>query len=481
MKNKGFGYITAIAVLLMIPVLTLSGCKKDPELTQDVLVQITGEEKPKNTSTPTPSAEPTPIVDKPADRYNAYNQPRSSEDEVPVEIGFTDEIITLNPFYADSALADEIVAKTQAPLFYIGEDKKAAAGVEYPCIAYEYAFIDDTSMFGNAAKEAGDNYRTLRVVLKEGITFYDGEAVSVDDVVYSAYVLANSRYDGPLKFYENDIYGLSDYHTQVSSQRRKNAEIIKNVGINKDGTYPTIDGIKLSEQKEFWDCWDEAGIRFAQDIIDFVCDKYGENAYVQAFLSNKLTWPMVNADDSLKTAYAFAIWGYMKTYNSNSKILTDTYGNTYNLNEVSLTAKDLFNAIFTYYQYDLDDKTGINYECPVPEKHFEDYVEEIYLSKNLGVDSIGGIATGAYRYPDYAMRGCVYFLVGRDVQPEDINFYVVPKHIYLGNERLNDLKGAGEYSIESISETENTITLVANEGYMLGSPKKKYLKYVWKE
>ncbi len=477
--KSGHIYKAALFMLLMLSVLILAGCKKDPALTGDVLVQITDPLKP--TDTPAPSATPTPIIDKPADRYNALTQPRSSEDETPVEIGFTDEVMILNPFYADSALADEIVARTQAPLFYIDENGKACAGIEYPCVAYEYSFIDDSSIFGNAAKEAGEDYRTLRVVLKEGISFCDGEAVTVDDVVYSAYVLSNSKYDGPLKFYKNDIYGLEGYHTQISSERRKKADIIRTAGINRDGTYPSIDGIKLSEQKEFWDCWNEAGVRFAEDIIDFVCDKYGENAYVQAFLSNKLTWQMVNADESLKTAYAYAIWGYLKTYNSNSRILTDTYGNTYNLNEVSLTAQDLFNAIFAYYQYDLDDKTGINYECPIPEKHFEDYVEEVYLGKGPGVDVISGITTGAYRYPDYAMRGCVYFLVGKDVQPEDINLYVVPKHIYLGHERNNDLKGAGEYSIESISESANVITLVANDSYMLGSPKKKYIKYVWKE
>ena len=65
--------------------------------------------------------------------------------------------------------------------------------------------------------------------------------------------------------------------------------------------------------------------------------------------------------------------------------------------------------------------------------------------------------------------------------PEDINLYVVPKHIYLGHERLNQLIGAGEYTLDSVWETENVIMFVANDDYMLGSPKKKYIKYVWNE
>ncbi|MCR5322334.1 MAG: hypothetical protein K6E85_03565 [Lachnospiraceae bacterium] len=468
------------AFLLSICCIILSGCKKDEKLPDnDVLIKVTEPVSP--TPTPTPTPVPTPIVDRPEGRYDAADQPRSEEDEKPEEISFDDEVMILNPFYADTELAQSIVAKTQAPLFYIDDQGKVCAGVEYPCVAYEYEFIDDASVFGQAGRAAGDDYRVLRVVLKEGINFCNGEQVTIDDVVYSAYVLANKNYDGPIGFVNNDIYGLEDYHSQISSERKEKAEKIKLYGINKDGTYPNVDGIQRSEQKEFWSCWNEAGEVFASDIIKFVNEKYGENAYVQAFLSNQLTWSKVAADESLKTAYAFAIWGYMKSFNARTMIMTDTFDNTYNLNETPLTNKDLFNVIFKYYEYDLDDKTGINYECPVPGKHFEDYVEEIYLSKSPAVEVISGITTGAYRYPDLAMRGCVYFLVGKDVKLEDLNLYVVPRSVYLGNERINDLKGAGEYYLESIDEANNIITLAANDDYMLGTPKKKYIKYIWNE
>ena len=468
-----------MALLLIMCCIAVSGCKKDEKLPDNVLVKITEPVSP--TPTPTPLPTPTPIIDRPEIRYDASVQPRKEDDEKPEEIRFDDEVMILNPFYADTELAKSIVARTQAPLFSIDPQGKACAGVEYPCVAYEYEFIDDRSMFGQAGREAGDDYRVLRVVLKEGIDFCTGDQVTIDDVVYSAYVLSDRNYDGPVEFRNNDIYGLEDYYTQISSERREKAAKIKLYGINKDGTYPNVDGISRSDQKEFWGCWNEAGERFATDIIKFVNDKYGENAYVQAFLSNSLTWSKVAADESLKTAYAFAIWGYMKSFNARTMIMTDTFDNTYNLNETSLTNKDLFNVIFKYYQYDLDDKTGINYECPVPGKHFEDYVEEIYLDKSPMVEYISGISTGAYRYPDFAMRGCVYFLVGKDVTPETLNFYVVPRNVYLGNERINDLKGAGEYYLDNISEEENTITLVANDNYMLGSPKKKYIKYIWNQ
>ena len=469
----------AAALLLCMCCAVTTGCKKDEELPDNVLVKVTEPATP--TPTPTPTPVPTPIIDRPDGRYDASAQPRSEEDETPEEIGFDDEVMILNPFYADTELAKSIVAKTQVPLIYVDEQGKAQAGVEYPCAAYEYEFIDDSSMFGQAGSLAGDDYRVLRVVLKEGINFCNGDQVTIDDVVYSAYVLANKNYDGPIEFKNTDIYGLSDYNTQISTERKEKAAKIKLYGINKDGTYPTVDGIQRSEQKEFWNCWNEAGEIFASDIIEFVNEKYGENAYVQAFLSNSLTWSKVAADESLKTAYAFAIWGYMKSFNARTMIMTDTFDNTYNLNETPLTNKELFDVIFKYYQYDLDDKTGINYECPIPGKHFEDYVEEVYLAKSPAVEVISGITTGAYRYPDYAMRGCVYFLVGKEVKPEDLNFYVVPRNVYLGQERINDLKGAGEYYLESISEEENTITLAANDDYMLGSPKKKYIKYVWNQ
>ena len=480
MKRHIIRHLTMFIFVVLLAAVT-TGCKKEKEIANNPLVKITDAVKATDTPTPGPSATPTPIIDMPSARYDAEKEPRSTEDEEPEIIEFEDEVLTLNPFYADTELAQEIVEKTQAPLFYIDESGKALAGIEYPCIAYEYEFIDDTSMFGSTAHDAGDDYRVLRVVLKEGISFCDGEAVTISDVVYSAHVLGNPNYGGPLTYYENDIYGMKEYRTQVSEERRKKAEQIKAAGIKKDGSLPAPNGFGLAEQKEFWSYWDEAGLLFAEDIIDYVNTHYGDNAYVQAFLSNQLTYAKVRDDESLRTAYAFAIWGYMKDYNSKTRVMTDTFGNVYKFDEAPLTAQDLYNVIFEYYGYDLDDKTGINYECPKTEKHFEDYITELYLADGPKIEQISGISTGAYRYEDQAMRGCVYFLVGKDTDPAQLNLYVVPKHIYLGNERLGDLKGAGEYYLEGFSETDNTITLVANDSYMLGSPRKKYIKYVWKE
>lgn len=463
-------------IVAVITVFALLGCNKEPEPDPDVLVKVTDPATP--TSSPTPSPTPTPIIDVPKDRQDASS--RSPEDEEPLRIPFTDEILVLNPFYADSDLAREIVDRTQARLFDVDENGEAQAGVDHPCVAYEYGFIDDRSMFGDTADEAGDDYRVLRVVIKEGITFCDDNPVTASDVVYSAHVLGNKNYDGPETFYENDIYGLAGYRTQISEERRRQAQLIKAAGINEDGSYPDLPEVGLAEQKAFWDLWNEAGVAFANDIVDYVNDHYAQNAYVQAFLANSLTYAKVQTDESLRVAFAFAMWGYMKDFNAKTLVMTDTFDNVYNLDETPLTAEDLYNVIFRYYGYNLDDKTGVNYECPVAGKHFEDYIEEIYLTKGSRIDVISGIATGAYRYPDGSMRGCVYFLVGKDVKVADINLYVVPKHIYLGKEKLNDLKGAGEYSLEGFSEEDNTITLIANDSYMLGSPAPKYIIYEWK-
>ena len=89
MKKVLFGKGLITALLLCLCCVTVSGCKKDAELPDNVLIKITEPATPSPTPTPTPV--PTPIIDRPDGRYDALKQPRNEEDETPEEITFDDE------------------------------------------------------------------------------------------------------------------------------------------------------------------------------------------------------------------------------------------------------------------------------------------------------------------------------------------------------------------------------------------------------
>ncbi|MCR5684641.1 MAG: hypothetical protein K6G81_04360 [Lachnospiraceae bacterium] len=479
-------YRLGLSVLLIAAALSVCACKKDTELTDNVLVNITNEATA--TPSPSPSPTPTPVIDMPKERFDALQTKRSEEDETVPEIkNFSDEVLVLNPFYAEreSALIRDM---TQTALFAVDDEGNPKAGVDLPSIAYEYSFPDEYSgkedasaaLFGLTDTGIRDNYRVLRVVLKQGISFADSSPVTADDVIYSLETLSSAEYNGPFNLYDQGIYGIKSYHEQIPVDCYRIAKAALEAGINPDGSINASAEATTAELKAFWSYFDEAGVVFAQDIIDYVNEHYGQNAYVQPFLSNSLTYAKVAADESLKVAYAFAIWGYMKDYDNETRIMTDVIGNKYDLNKNGLTAKELFNVIFEYYGYDLDNQTGINYECPYGDKPFEKYVEEAYFNSSAAVDHIPGIKKDVYKYPDGAVRECVYILIGNEQPLQDINFFVVPKKVYEGHERENILIGAGQYQLESVDESAGIVHLVANDHYMLGSPVKKYIDFVWK-
>ena len=482
-KTSYYGRLRLL-LFMLTAVLVLCACRKDEKLPDNVLVDMQTSATSTPTPTPSPSPTPTPIIDMPKDRYDASKTPRSASDETEPEIrSFSDEVLTLNPFYAERASA-KIRDLTQALLFKTDDEQNILAGIDQPTVAYECAVMDKdsdssiTSLFGITDKDVINNYKVFRVVLKKGITFADGSPVTAKDVLFSLETLTNSDYNGPFNLYDQDIYGLKSFREQIPMDRYRIAKAALEAGINPDGSINSSPDATTRELEDFWSYFDEAGISFAQDIIDYVNEHYGQNAYVQPFLSNSLTYAKVAADENLKVAYAFAIWGYLKSYDNSTGIMTDVIGNTYDLNNTSLTAAELFNAIFEYYGYDLDDQTGINYECPYGDKPFEKYVEEAYFKASGAVDQIAGVTSGVYKYPDGAERECVYFLVGNEQPLEDINFFVSPQSVYSGHERENILTGAGEYELESVDEAAGIVHLIANDSYMLGSPVKKHIDFV---
>lgn len=302
-----------------------------------------------------------------------------------------------------------------------------------PCYALSCDEIgfDDISFAANSdvpVDKLRDGYTVYRFILKKGLAFDDGADITIDDALYSLGTVCSGTYSGLSTVPSAGIYGMRAYSMQMTDYRYDLYNAAIKAGISKDGTIPETPGYSEDELREVWSCLDDAGELFAQNIIDYIVNNYKETTWVHTFMSSMLSYSDVMANESLKTAYAFIMWGYGAEYSPYSywsHIFKDKNGTAYNLDEVELTAKDLWKVIFKYYGFDLSD-TGINYEKPeTSTERIEDLLWKVYYDKySTKISTIPGILKGTVTGEDGIVRSCIYVIVKKDSDIAKFNFAI---------------------------------------------------------
>ncbi len=467
-----------VAVLLCAMLVFAVGCKTAAPA-----------EEPAAAATAEPTEAPAVVLpDVPADRYDATVTPRTGANATePLVISSQTLDGKFSPIFYTSGYDFNVESLTQLGLIYL--DKKGApqAGVEYPCLAYSYTqeVSDDKST------------STYTFLLKNGITFSDGVPVTAKDVLFNIYVLCDPMYDGSSTYYSMAIQGLNEYRLQTSAEALAVADAIIAAGISSadDGTmmYPAADGATAEQQAAFWAYLDQAGEKFAQEIVTYVSNNYLADKYVQAYFAPELTAEQVKGSEFLTTAFGMALWGY-GAYDAATGTFTDALGNTYD-ETTGVTVADYWANILGTYGYDLSDG-GINYE-KAGDLRIEDYVRDLYIANEGavagGVASISGITTGMMAGEDGVEREYIKIVLD-GIDPTAIfkmGIEVAPMHYYTDgftgelNEygvSLNDpafmeaLKaknvapmGAGPYVFNEYKD--NVVYFTANDSFLLGSPK----------
>lgn len=177
---------------------------------------------------PRPKPQATVVVDN--GNIDAQGKGNGQSD-IPLVIGCDKLNKKFNPFIAESSEDQQAVSLTQ--LYLIGNDRQGRIvynGIdgearEYNGSNYTYYGPADIETRYNRKKDETLYYITLRDDLK----FSDGEPVTIDDVLFTIYVLCDKNYKGNYKLGNHDIKGLSKY------QKNKN---VKNIaGIRRLGNY----------------------------------------------------------------------------------------------------------------------------------------------------------------------------------------------------------------------------------------------------
>ena len=114
-----------------------------------------------------------------------------------------------NPFYSTTASDATIVSMTQIGMLTTGTNDKDEVQVAYG--DSEAVVTKDYMSQYNSQKDE----TTYTFVLKNGIKFSDGEALTIEDVLFNMYVYLDPVYTGSSTMYSTKIKGLADYRTQT--------------------------------------------------------------------------------------------------------------------------------------------------------------------------------------------------------------------------------------------------------------------------
>ena len=298
--------------------------------------------------------------------------------------------------------------------------------------------------------ENDDGTVDYKITIRDDIKFSDGEPLTMDDVLFSIYLISDPTYDGSSTFYALPIEGMKEYRSGMESR----GNVIFAAG--PDG-YEANDLYTEEQYNTFWDYYNnQAGVDFAQDIVDYCLSKYASYGAVDVTTSA-------------------ALWGYEL--------------------EEGATAEDFWKAILEAYDGDVDKAVAAekaNYDSLVP------------LTLNgLGADYQAGVETGESapnisgitKLSDTELN--IHMTEVDATAIYHIGLTVAPLHYYGDPAQFNgednfgfpkgDLSmaktaekftqplGAGPYTF--VDYSNGKVTMKANPNYWKGEPKTEYIVF----
>ena len=314
---------------------------------------------------------------------------------------------------------------------------------EYNGKEYTYHGISDLDI-----KENSDGTVFYDFKLKDGLKFSDGEPLTIDDIIFTMYVLADPTYDGNATFFTLPIQGMDEYRNGVDTLFNL---ILKAGEGNTDFSKWTEE-----QQKTFWTDYKKAVDAFVKEITD-LCVKNGLN----------------KEGDSI--AACAANYGY--------EGLKD-----------DATAMDFFNAMLAKYdgsvsKMSASESAGTQFSALMPS--YNDYqvgVETGESAPNItgiqktGENSLRIVATKVDAQMIYQLAvtvGALHYYGDKAKFDYDKNQFGFPKgDLSSMREKISKPLGAGAYAFDKYEN--GVVSLKANDSYYDGAPKVKNLnlKYV---
>ena len=371
---------------------------------------------------------------------------QTKDDTTPLVVGYAPFNEKFSPFFSESEYDQDVWIMTSLGL--LNSDRQGQIimkGIEGETHAYNGT---DYTYYGPAdceIVENADGTVDYNFTMRDDIVFADGEKVTIDDVIFSMYVLCDPTYDGNSTLYAVPIQGMAAYRSGMTTLAKAIAAAGRD---NADFTYWTEE-----QQTKFWDNFDKGLVPFAQGIVD---------ACVEA-----------GAADEGDVAAAGAAWGFSgeaKTVEDLALEIGNQYGWSFSAMEkevgnseklVDLMDEDVYNDYPT-----IGVKTGESAANISGIKKTGDYSMTVTLDK---VDATAIYQLGVTIAP-------MHYYGDPSLYDYDNDQFGFPKgDLSSVRAKTTSPMGAGPYKY--IKYEDGVVYFEANDSYFLGAPKTKYLNF----
>lgn len=412
-------------------------------------------------------------------------------------VGYSAFSSKFSAFFAKTAYDQDVATMTGVNLLAntragnivlkgINGEKESYNGIEYTYTGPADFTID---------KKTDETVYTIQ--LREDLVFSDGTPVTIDDVIFSMYVLCDPTYTGSSTLYSQPIKGMIEYRTGFASAiYEKYGSHMKSIlRAGRSHVWTEEDSWPEDLQEKFWTKTDELWITVTDELVDYIWGAYAAN-YAAAY-------GLDPENEAHKAALTMVLWGF----------------GSFDWDGIEGTADDdLLEAAYTHKQWtmvgddvptnqDIIDLTKLKYKDNIADyevtenesAYFEEWKTETiaeYASNDPDYDpdavynNISGIVkTGQYSMTvttDGFDATTIYHL-GVTIAP--LHYYGdTTKYDYANNKfgfdkgdlstvtaKTTQPMGAGPYKFDKF---ENGIVyFVANDLYYKGAPKIKYVRF----
>ena len=185
---------------------------------------------------------------------------QTEDENTPLVVGYAAFNEKFSPFFSETEYDQDVWVMTS--LGMLNSDRQGQIimkGIEGETHNYNGT---DYTYYGPADCEIvqkDDGTVDYNFKMREDLVFSDGEKVTIDDVIFSMYVLCDPTYDGNSTLYAAPIQGMAAYRAGMTTLAKALAAAGRD---NADFTYWTEE-----QQTKFWDNFDKGLVPFAEGIV----------------------------------------------------------------------------------------------------------------------------------------------------------------------------------------------------------------------
>lgn len=366
--------------------------------------------------------------------------------DTPLVVGYSPFNSKFSPFFSETAYDQDVWVMTAISL--LNGDRQGAIimkGIEGETKAYngtDYTYYGpaDCEIVKNTDGTVDYNFK-----LREDLKFSDGEPITIDDVIFSMYVLCDPTYDGNSTLFALPIEGMDAY--------RSGMDTLYNLMLAAGRDNTDFSKWKEADQTAFWADVDQAGVKFVQDIMQY-CIAEGANAEGDSVAACMKNWGYdLPADATEADAFNAILAKY------------DTLTEAVDTEKANATFTSLLNDYETKYTKGIE--TGTSAANISGIKKTGDYSMTVSLTQ---VDATAIYQLGVTIAPMH------YYGDKTKYNYENNQFGFDKGDLSTVRAKTTTPMGAGPYKF--IKFENGTVNFEANDSYYLGAPKTKYVNFL---